>query len=211
MSENRWDDSPYVLGVTGGLCSGKSTVSKILREKGAAVIDADALAHDLLLPDSRVFDDVISEFSPDILDEHGHVDRARLAELVFSSEQDRKRLESIVHPAVVDEIETKLNKFARNDVHVAVLDVPLLYEAGLDEMCDQVWVVYCEPEQQKARARKRDGLSEAEAVRRMDAQIRLDVKAERADKIIDNSGSISQLHDEVQHSWHQLQQTLTGR
>jgi len=196
---------PLVIGITGGLGTGKSTVAGILKDMTAPVIDADAVTHQLLQPGTCVYDRVVSRFSPDIVDEEGLIDRKKLANIVFSHEEARRDLERIVHPAVIEQMEQEIQMFACRGQDLAVLDVPLLLEVGLDELCDEVWVVWCTPQQQLARVMRRDDLDCQKIKRRMTAQMPMQEKVKLADRVVDNSGSLCELRDEVFCLWRRLQ------
>ncbi len=191
---------PTVIGVTGGVGSGKSAVADILARHGFAVIDADAIARDLLRPGTRVFAQVVAEFGDHLLTPEGELDRGRLGEAVFSDPEARRRLDDLTHPAIIErirsEMETHLSDRTDNS-GLMVLDVPLLYEVGMDAWCDEVWVVWCDRPQRIERLMRRDGMSCTEAAERMAAQMPLSDKVRRADRVIDNTGTPGELEVQV--------------
>jgi dephospho-CoA kinase len=189
----------YVIGLTGGIGSGKSTVTAILRRLGAFVVDADALAHAVLAPGAPAVDEVAAAFPGVVTD--GVVDRARLAELVFSQEEARARLNAIVHPRVRKMIREALEEAAMAGEAVAVLDVPLLIEAGLHHEVDEVWVVYADEEEQLTRIMERNHVDRETALARIRAQMPLSEKVRYADVVIDNRGDLSALEAQVQALW----------
>ncbi len=192
---------PRIVGVTGGLGSGKTTVCDFLRQGRAPVISADEISRCLMRPGYPIYDRTVEEFGEDVLDADGQLDRRLLGARVFSDAEARRRLNGITHPAIVDEMRRQVSRAKGQGAQVVVLDVPLLYEAGLEAMCDEVWVVWCRPEQQVRRVVQRDGLSEDEARRRLEAQMPLEQKVQRADRVIDNSGSKESLVAQVEEAW----------
>lgn len=191
----------YIIGVTGPIGAGKSTVLRILRDLGAEVIDADRVAHEVMEPGGAAYQRVVTEFGPQILAGDGRIDRKRLADIVFSDREALKRLEGIVHPAVFQAVKERI---AHTDRPVVALEAIKLLEAGLSlRLCDEVWVVVAEEAVQMARLRKR-GLSEQEARRRLAAQLPRSEYERRADVIIDNSGSLDDLRRQVEVAWQRL-------
>ncbi len=198
---SRDPQGPRIVGITGGLGSGKTTVCDFLRQGRAPVISADEISRCLMRPGHPIYDRTVEEFGADVLDADGQLDRRLLGERVFSDAEARRRLNEITHPAIVDEMWRQVSRAKGQGAQVVVLDVPLLYEAGLEAMCDEVWVVWCRPEQQVRRVVQRDGLSEDEARRRLEAQMPLEQKVQRADRVIDNSGSKESLVAQVEEAW----------
>ncbi|MFS8639714.1 MAG: dephospho-CoA kinase [Symbiobacteriaceae bacterium] len=190
-----------IIGLTGSIASGKSTVSAMLREIGAPVIDADAIVHDLQRPGTPVFEAIVREFGPAVLLPDGSLDRRALGQIVFADPDRRRALEAIVHPAVRAEIWRQVERHRRDGYPAVVLDIPLLYESGWDRLVDEVWVVYVDPETQRARLMARSGLTPAEAEARIAAQMDLEEKAQRADRVIDNRGSLAETRAQVVAAW----------
>ncbi len=182
-----------IVGLTGGIASGKSTLAAALRELGAPVIDADALARDAVRRGSPALARIAAEFGPDVLGPDGELDRKAMAARVFADPSARERLEAIVHPAVRAGVAAETARLAAAGHPLALYDVPLLFERGLDREVDGVVVVYAPPEVQVARLRARDGMTPAEARARLDAQMPIDEKARRADVLVDNSGDLASL------------------
>lgn len=184
-----------LIGLTGVLASGKSTVAEVLAERGAHVIDADELARKVVEPGTPGLEEIRKVFGDSVIGVDGRLDRKALAGLVFEDDAKRRELEGIVHPrvgeAMAERIEAIREEEGRGeDEPVIVLNVPLLLEAGLDAMVDRVVVVRALEEQSIARAQARNGMSEDEARRRLAAQWPLGRKLTRADDIIDNSGPL---------------------
>lgn len=178
-----------IVGLTGGIGTGKSTFSALLRARGAAVIDADRLARDAVAPGSPGLAEVVAAFGAEVLDASGSLDRKRMASVVFADPAARRRLEAIVHPRVRDAMAQEVARLAAAGAPLVIYDVPLLYEAGRDRDVDEVIVVWAPHEAQIARLAARDGMSRADAEARIAAQLPLDEKARRADYVVANDGS----------------------
>jgi dephospho-CoA kinase len=182
-----------VVGLTGGIASGKSTFADALRALGAPVVDADVLARAAVAPGTEALAAIAREFGPDALAPDGTLDRRRMAALVFSDPDARRRLEAITHPAVRRAMAEETARLAAGGHDLAFYDVPLLFEVGLDRALDSVVVVWAPPEEQRARLARRDGLSPAEAGARLAAQLPIDEKAARADFVVENVGAPEEL------------------
>lgn len=186
------------LGLTGGIACGKSTVSDILAHHGAALIDADVIAREVVEPGHPVLQAVVNHFGTDILTAEGTLDRKRLAERIFESPEQRKILESILHPPIRARMKSKIEEIEATHPHqLIVVVIPLLYESGLDPMVDEVMVVYVSEAIQRERLMARDHLSYEQAERRIQAQLSIEIKKQKADVVIDNQGSISQTQSQL--------------
>ncbi|MGE5508181.1 MAG: dephospho-CoA kinase [Chitinophagales bacterium] len=192
------------LGLTGGLGSGKSLVSRMLGELGAAVVDADELAREAVVPLTPAWQAIVDRFGRRFLLPGGALDRRLLGQLVFSDPEARRDLEAIVHPEVRRLMDERAQRLEEAGAPVVVLDIPLLFEAGLTGEVDKIAVVYAPPETQLARVMARDGLTEEEARRRIAAQWPLSVKAPLADYVIDNSGDREATRMQVQRLWEEI-------
>ena len=190
--------APYLIGLTGNIACGKSTVLAQLAGYGAEVIDADRLVHELQRPGEPVWAAIREEFGPGIIAPDGALDRRALAALVFGDPAALARLEGLTHPAVRARVVARV---AASTAPVVVIDAIKLIEGGLADACDEVWVVTCMPEQQLARLMARNGFSEAEARRRIDAQPPAAEKVARADVVIDNSGTREATRAQVAAAW----------
>ena len=180
-----------VIGLTGGIGSGKSTVSRYIAEQGIPVIDADKIAREAVLPDSEGLKKIIEKYGEEYLLEDGNLDRVKMGALVFNNQQRLKELNSILHPIIKKEIKRRIELFREGAVYsLVVVDVPLLIEAEMMDLADSVWLVYADPEKQIERIIKRDGLSRAEALSRISSQMPMDQKKAFADEVIDNGGEI---------------------
>ena len=178
-----------VIGLTGGIASGKSTASAYLRELGAAIVDADAISRASTRRGGAAFEAVCAAFG-NILGADGEIDRRKLGGIVFADEDARCKLNSIVHPAVMAESRAQIENARASGVKVCILDVPLLFETGMEKLCDETWLIYVPREEQIRRMAERDGLDAAAAAARIDSQMPLEEKLKRADVAIDSSGTI---------------------
>ena len=183
---------PRRIGLTGGIASGKSAVARQLAERGLPVLDADLFAREALAPGSAGTRAVLARYGQRLAaGEAGAIDRAALGRIVFADPAERRWLEALVHPIVRERFAAELERLAAEPV--VVLVIPLLFEAGLEELCSEVWLVDCDAEQQLQRLMRRDGLSDADARARIGAQWPLERKRELADRLIDNRGTPDQL------------------
>ncbi|MGY1837120.1 dephospho-CoA kinase [Blastococcus sp. SYSU DS0510] len=195
------------IGLTGGIGSGKSTVSRLLAERGAVVVDADLIAREVLEPGTPGLAAVVREFGEGVLAEDGSLDRAALAAIVFSDEEARRRLDALVHP-LVRQRSAELVAAAPEDA-VVVNDVPLLVETGQAGSYDLVVVVETRQEIRVARLVER-GLTEADARARIAAQATDEQRRAVADVVLDNSGSLQHLAEQVDRFWSERVQPIRG-
>lgn len=180
-----------VVGITGGIATGKSTVTKMLRNHGYTVLDADVMSHDAYLPGSETFKKITASF--DCL-ENGVISRKKLGQIVFSDEAKRKELEAIIHPYVYQRMEEGIKKASGS---LIFLDVPLLFEAHFDRLCNAVIVVTCAPDIELSRFMARNHLGKEASICRIKSQMPLSEKEKRADYVIDNSGDRYHLQSQV--------------
>ncbi len=186
------------LGLTGGIASGKSAVAAMLREMGFSVLDADSLAHKLIEPGQPAYEDVLREFGQSIMDARGRVDRAKLAALVFADRAKLDRLNAIVHPRVAEAVARQFEEWQRaGGRDAAFVEAALIVEAGMHKQLDGLVVTWCRPEQQLERLAAR-GMSEAEARRRIAAQMPVEEKLRHATEKIDCSGTLEQTRQQVE-------------
>jgi dephospho-CoA kinase len=188
-----------LVGLTGGIGSGKSTVSSLLADKGAVVVDADAITRELQRPGTEVFEAIVDRFGPDVVTSDGSLDRPALAGIVFTNEGAKKDLEAIVHPAVGQEMVKRLQDLADTE-QVVIYDVPLLVEAKRSGY-GAVIVVDVDPEIAVRRLIEQRGMREADARARIANQATRQERAAVADRVIDNSGSLDDLRDRVDEVW----------
>ena len=192
-------EAMLLVGLTGGIGSGKSTVSALLAEKGAVIIDADAITKELQQPGTDVFEAIVERFGHEVVTSDGALDRPALAKVVFSDAQAKKDLEAIVHPAVGAEMIKRLQALAETD-HVVIYDVPLLVEARRSGY-GAVIVVDVDPEIAVRRLVDQRGMDEADARARIANQASREERAAVADQVIDNSGSLGDLRRQVDEVW----------
>lgn len=196
LTAGYWSDM-RVIGLTGGIASGKSSVARLLEQQGIPVIDADSLARDVVLPGTAALQQIAACFGESVLAGDGTLDRTVLAEIVFADPVARSRLEKIVHPAIKKLAELRLAELRERGEAVVIYMAPLLIEAGATDRVDEVWVVYLDRETQLQRLMARDGLSRQQAAQRLDAQMPLAEKAGYGRVVIDNSGSPEMLEKRV--------------
>ena len=186
------------LGLTGGIASGKSAVAAILRELGFPVLDADSISHKLMEPGQTAHDEILQAFGADLADASGHIDRHKLAAIVFTDPAKLAKLNSILHPRVDQIIFDQLETWQKSGAHsAAFVEAALLIEAGMAARLDGLVVARCTPEQQLERLRAR-GMSETEARRRMAAQLPIDEKLKHATHTINCSGTLEETRAQVQ-------------
>ena len=193
-----------VIGLTGGIGSGKSTVSQFLAELGAIIVDADKVGHEALKPGSEVWQQVVNEFGESIVVSSGAIDRAKLGELVFGNSEARERLNRIMHPSMYNMVKAQLEEYRRKGVKVVVLEAPLLLESGWTSLVNEVWVTVAPEATVLKRLRERSGLSEQEARARIHSQLPTEERMRHADVIIDTDGSLDELKEKVLGLWVRL-------
>jgi dephospho-CoA kinase len=186
-----------VVGLTGGIAAGKSTVAQMFREAGIPVICADELAHDAVKPGKPALEEIRQAFGPDVIDESGQLDRPAMANRVFRDPEKRRLLESIIHPRVAEEKDRRIAEFESQGHTVVLVDVPLLYESGWQNAFDLIVVVYAPRSMQEQRLVVRDGMSEDDARARLDAQMSIEEKKKLADRVVDNSAGLQHTRDQV--------------
>ncbi|MCU5328475.1 dephospho-CoA kinase [Bacillus wiedmannii] len=179
-----------VIGLTGGIASGKSTVSQMFRELSIPVIDADIIAREVVERGKPAYSKIVEVFGTEVLQEDGELDRPKLGSVVFYNEEKRLQLNKIVHPAVREEMNTQKEKYIKEGMQAVVLDIPLLFESKLTSLVDRVLVVAVKPHTQLERLMKRNNFSEEEATARIQSQMPLEEKMKNADEVINNDGTI---------------------
>ena len=181
-----------IIGITGGIASGKSTVTNFLRQKGFQVVDADALVHQLQKPGGRLFKALVQHFGQEIILENGELNRPLLASLIFSNTEEREWSKQIQGEIIREELARLRDQLAQTE-SIFFMDIPLLFEQDYSSWFDQTWLVYVEPDVQMDRLMKRDQLSKDLAISRLAAQWTLEEKKGLASQVIDNNGSQDQL------------------
>ena len=197
-----------VIGLTGGIGTGKSTVSRFLAELGATIIDADKLGHEAFKPDTEAWREVVAAFGKQIVTANGTIDRKKLGAIVFSNPQARVRLNKIMHPRIYNLVKAQLEEYRRQEVPAAVLEAPLLLEAGWTPLVDEVWVTTAPEATALERLRKRNGLSETESRARIRTQLPAEERVKQTNVVIDTDCSLVELKAKVKELWHKFKDTI---
>jgi dephospho-CoA kinase len=193
-----------VIGLTGGIGSGKSTVSRFLAELGAVIIDADKIGHEVYRPDTGTWRQLVKTFGSGILAADNTVDRKKLGAIVFGNKQELQRLNAIIHPQITAEIKKRIAEYRRQDVKVIVLDAPVLLEANAKNLVDEVWVVVADEDNVIKRAAARTGLTEQQIRARVRSQLSNAERTKNARVIINNNGAPEDLRGKIQELWEQI-------
>jgi dephospho-CoA kinase len=191
----------FVIGLMGGIGTGKTEVTKVLGTLGAERIDADQVGHEVYRPGTEAWRRVAEEFGDDVLDQRGEIDRARLGAIVFEDERALGRLNAIVHPLIRLTIEARLDELSRLGRHVVVVEAALLGEAGWASLVDEVWVTVVPRARVVERVRRRNRLSEDAVLARIRAQPSQATVLENVDAVVDNSGTLEELREKVRALW----------
>ena len=194
----------HLIGLTGGIATGKSTVAAELARLGATVIDADALAREVVEPGQAALDEIAARFGGDAISPDGRLDRARLGSIVFADAEARRDLERITHPRVRDLMQQRIAAALAADADLIVAEVPLLFETKSEALYEGVMLAYAPAGVQLGRLMARDGIDEAAARLRLSAQIPIDEKRARAAWVIDNSGPVDETCEQVRRWWDAL-------
>jgi dephospho-CoA kinase len=181
-----------VIGLTGGIASGKSTVSVMLEKIGIPIIDADKIAREVVEIGQGAYNQIVAEFGTEILLKNSELDRAKLGAIIFNDEEKRKKLNSIVHPAVREQMNERKNRYIQAGEKVVVLDIPLLFEGNLQSLVDKVLLVYVDQDTQIERLMKRNVFTYDEAISRIHSQMSLEQKVNLSDEVINNNGSLEE-------------------
>lgn len=197
-----------VVGLTGGIATGKTTVARMLKELGAVVISADEVVHRLMDPGTEAWHEIVAEFGQGILASDGSIDRKILGEIVFRNPEKRKRLESILHPRVIEYLTNEANKFRSEGHGILVLEIPLLVETSTTKIVDKVLVVTAEQEAQIERLRIRYGIDREAALLRIKSQLPIAEKIKQAEWVISTDGTMLGTKEQLQVVWALLQKSL---
>ena len=199
-----------LVGLTGGIASGKSTACRFFQDLGVHVIDADQVSRDLVEPLSPVWKEIVEAFGPEILQENNDLDRARLADIIFGNAKMRLRLERIIHPRIADEISSRVEKLeGKYPDGIIMVDAALMIEVGHHEKFEKLVVVFADEETQARRLMARDLIGTADAYSRIEAQMPLSKKIEYADYVIDNNGSPEKTRGSVERVFRELQKLVS--
>lgn len=195
-----------VIGLTGNIGSGKSTVARRLKDLGAKIIDADQVAREVVLPGTPGLQEIVDCFGSGVLDSAGKLDRKKMGSIVFADPRAREKLNKITHPKIKDGIKREIDILKKESQkgsrpRVLVIDAPLLIEVGLEHNADEVWVVKVDQDQQIERLAKRDGMTAKEALRRIAAQLPQEDKIKLATRVIDNSGGENETIKQIDNHW----------
>lgn len=193
-----------IIGITGGIASGKSTVTEFLRQQGYQVIDADQLVHELQEPGGRLYQALLSTFGSTILQEDGRLDRPKLGAMIFGNPELLAQSSQLQNEIIREELARRRDLLAETE-DIFFMDLPLLFELGYDNWFDQIWLVYVTEETQLSRLIARNALSQEEAEKRIAAQLSLKEKRKRADVLIDNNGSLEETRQQLRDALQKLE------
>jgi dephospho-CoA kinase len=194
-----------VIGLTGGIASGKSTVARMLSELGAVVIDADKVGHEAFRPHTEAWRKVVAAFGKDILCQNEEIDRSKLAQLVFNDPKALKRLNRTMHPLMHSIVEKRIEALRRQGIEVVVLEATLLIEAKWTDLVDQVWVTITPGDTVINRLVSQKGFTEEQAKARIKSQTPISKRAKHADVVIENDSDLNALKGKVEGLWRKLQ------
>ena len=200
----------YVIGLTGGIGTGKSAVAQLLAEQGAVILNADRVGHEVYARGGPAYDDVIAEFGAEIVAADGSIDRKKLGPIVFSSPEKLARLNAITHPRMKEMMREKLTDAARSRAEVAVLEAALLFDAGWDDLTDEVWVTVVDAQTAARRASERSGIPVGQVLERIQkAQMASDERIRRSDIVIDTTGTLGDTRRRTLEAWDELRRRLS--
>ena len=187
-----------IVGLTGGISSGKSTVSSYLKQLKIPVIDADEVARKVVEPNSQGAREIRKAFGSDVFEEDGSLNRQKLGALIFSNTENRKKLDELLQPLIKIMILDEIEEYRQKGETMIVLDLPLLFEKQYEELCEEIIVVYIPKELQLERLMRRNQYTKQEALSRIDSQLSIEEKRKRATVLLDNQGTIQQLYHQVE-------------
>ncbi|MCH8050637.1 MAG: dephospho-CoA kinase [Chloroflexi bacterium] len=194
----------YVIGLTGGIGSGKSTVAKVLEAQGASVLSADIIGHEVYNPGRPAWQEIVNEFGNEVVAEDGMIDRKKLGAIVFSDPKHLAALNSIVHPRMKGMMRERLAALAQDGVVITVLEAALLFEAKWDDLADEVWVTAVAPEIAARRTSERSGLPEDQVLERIKSQISNEERTRNAHVVIDTEGDLEGTKQQALDAWAKL-------
>ena len=198
-----------IVGLTGGVASGKTAVSRVLREEGAYIIDADQIARELVQPHKPAWNELVRAFGKEILQEDGSIHRRKLADKVFTDPEQRKVLNQILHPRIKEEMDRRTKEIGQKDPEaIVVIDAPLLVELGVYRKVDQLIVITSTQMQQMERLKERDGRSPEEALRLFSSQMPVEEKVKLADFVIRNEGSLEETKKKAKEVFKELRKVM---
>jgi len=194
----------FVIGITGNFGTGKTTVSRMLAELGAVLINADELGHELLQPDDQAYGKIVAAFGKSILSPNGEIDRSKLGKLVFDDNTALARLNKITHPRIYEIVKQKIEEYRQAGTRVVVLEAALLIEAGWMPLLNQLWVTTAPEATIVRRLKSSRGLSEEQVLARLRTQMPQEEKARQADIVINTDCSLNELKARITELWHRL-------
>ena len=194
-----------VIGLTGGIGSGKSTVSQYLAELGAVILDADKVGHEAFQPNTEAWREVVAAFGREIVAPSGEIDRKKLGGIVFSHPESLTRLNQIMHPRMFDMMQVQIEEYRRQGVDVIVLEAAILIEANWTPLVDEVWVAVAPETAVLERLKKQRGLEEAQILARIRSQLSSEERVKQADVVINNDGELDEVKVRVKELWARLQ------
>jgi dephospho-CoA kinase len=198
-----------VIGLTGGIGSGKSTVAAILEEQGAAILNADVVGHEAYQPGRPAYDDIVAVFGPEVVAEDGTIDRKKLGPIVFGDPAKLARLNAITHPRIKEMMREKLTEMAARGADFVVLEAALLFDAGWDDLTDEVWVTVVDAQTAARRTSERSGIPVEQVLERIQkAQMASDERARRSDVVIDTSGVLEDTRRRTLDAWADLKRRI---
>ncbi len=198
----------HVIGLTGGIGTGKSTVAEFLKEQGASIVNADLVGHEVYLPGRPAHQEIVHEFGQDVVAEDGTIDRKKLGSIVFSDPKNLVRLNAITHPRMKGMMREKLQDIERGGADIAVLEAALLLEAKWDDLADEIWVTVTPPEVAAKRVSTRSNLAVEQVMDRIRSQMSNEQRTERADVVIDTSGDMESTRKQASEQWESLRKRL---
>jgi len=193
-----------VIGLTGGIGSGKTTVSQFLAELGAATLDADEVGHETFKPDTEIWREVVAAFGRQVLTPDGNIDRKKLGEMVFGNAEALSRLNQIMHPRMYDMVKAQLEEHRRQGTRVVVLEAPLLLEADWTSLVDEIWVTVASESTVLKRLQEQKGLSGEEALARIRSQLSSEERVKHAKVVINTDCDLDELKSKVKELWQKL-------
>ena len=193
-----------IIGLTGGIGSGKTTVAQFLKELGAVVIDADKIGHEVLRSDAEVWQEVVAAFGEGVLTPNGDISREKLGRMVFGAPESLLKLNVIMHPRIAERVRAQLEGYRKQEVGVVVIEAPLLLEAGWASQVDEVWVTVASEATILKRLKERTGLLETESLERIRSQMSVAERMKKADVVIDTDCELGELKERVAELWQEL-------
>ena len=201
-----------IVGLTGGIVSGKSTVALMFKDLGAKIVDADKLGHSVILPHKPAWEKIVKIFGKDVLQNDLTIDREKLGKIVFANQSLLKKLNDITHPEITKIIKKEIDSLKNktyNQKKILIIDAALIYEAKIDRLMDKIIVVYIDEDEQIKRLIKRNNLSKDEALQRIKSQMPMKEKVKMADYVIDNSNSLDKTKKQVEKIWKNLVSSIS--